>query len=232
MKRNVLLLSVLALPMFYASASATMPGNFADATRYDVTIRKIELCESSACNSPYVAASLSGKIFDIASVGAGSSVGSLVDLKSIPLYRIWSHVRVTLAPYFAITATGTDDAANTCWTNSANTASSHTALGVSTTGGGGPATAQTLYVPNVNAFGASVPSSSDYSSYGVSKTDNSDVVVTYALTAPYVCKGVMPTITVKFDTKNSIKFYDSSGGGGATCTSYPAPPTVTITASD
>lgn len=209
-------------------ANAATPGISANATSYEITVTKVELCRSSACDSPFVLGS-SSKSFDIAAVSAGADVGNYIDIKSIPLYQTWSHVRVTMSTTISITASGQDDSANNCNTDSTNNASTHTSLGVSAAGA---ASLQNFVVPDVGAF-AGNPNSSDYAAYNLSKTDGaSTMTVTYALPTPYTCKGKMPRIEVKFNTQGTLNFYDASGSGGAACSSYPLPPNVTITVSD
>jgi hypothetical protein len=208
---------------------AAFPGNFADAQAYNISVTKVELCRSSSCSNPFILGSGS-KTFDISSSTAGSDVGSYVSIQGIPLHQTWSHVRVTLSTTMTIAGSGTDQNGNSCKTDSTNGASGHAALGVAINAAGS-GTTQTLVVPNVNAFGAGVPSAGDYSGYSLSKSDNANsMTVTYALSRPYTCKGKMPRIAVQFDTKNTLKFYDAGGGG--VCRVYPMPPTVTITASD
>lgn len=214
---------VLFLVFSAQTAHAAMPGNPANATRYDVTVKKVELCSDAACTQTFVIGS-STKVFDIASASAGADVGSYVDIAGVPLHQTWTHVRVTIAPDIVITSSGTDQNGTPCNTNSGNTDSSHTALGAALALS---ASAQTLYVPNINAFAPDAPSAADFAAYDATKEDNSDVVITYPLTSPYInTDGTMPTVRVTFDTQSAVRFYDA--GSGAVCRVFPAPPTVTI----
>lgn len=225
-KLNLLAVAGIAalLPL---SAQAAFPGNFANADTYNISISKVELCRTSACSNPYVIGSGS-KTFDISSSTAGADVGGFVNVEGIPLYQTWSHVRVTLGTTITISAAGTDNNGVACSTNSANGASSHTALGVPSAGGTG--TLQTFVVPNAGGV-AGGPIASEYTTFNMTKVDNSSsMTVLYPLTSPYICTGVMPKIAVEFNTQNTMKFLDA--GGGACTLAYPMPPTVTITVSD
>lgn len=208
-------------------AGAVLPGTLANATRYDITFKLVELCSDAACSEVFILGDTE-KTLDIASASAGSEVGQFIDITGIPLHKTWTHVRMTLAPSFVITATGVDQNANACKTDSANAASGHAALGVAQAAGA--ADGQIIFVPNVNAFGAGTPSAADYAGFNLTKADGSDVVITFPLSSPYTCKGVMPRVAVKFDTQGTLKFFDAGGGG--TCRVYPMPPTVIITVSN
>ena len=151
-------------------------------------------------------------------------MGSFIDISGIPLHRTWTHARVKIGPSFGITATGTDQSANICNTTSGDTTSGHAALGIALTGAGVPSE-QILFVPNVNAFGVNIPSLAEYTSINISKPDGGDVTITYPLPEAYTCTGVMPKISVQFDTKNTVKFFNT----GIKCQVYPMPPTVLIT---
>jgi hypothetical protein len=222
--------TIVAAFMLPAAAGAATPGTSASPTGYKVTVTKVELCRTSACSSPFVIGSVT-RDFDIASATAGSDVGSYISLSGIPLYQTWSYVRVTLDPAFVITASGNDDQGTACNTDSTDASSGHTALGIATAVA---ASAQTLYVPDYNAFAAGVPSqAADFTPKNLDKTAGGNLTVLYPLTSPYTCKGTMPKIEVKFDTSNSVNFYDINGAGaGGQCRAYPMPPTVTITVTD
>ncbi|MBL4614633.1 MAG: hypothetical protein JKY27_07155 [Magnetovibrio sp.] len=215
-----------------SAAQAAFPGASANATQYNVSVTKVELCQSAACSSPYTLGS-GTKVFDIASGTAGADVGSYIDISGLPLYQTWSHVRVTMGSSFTIAASGVDDQGAACRTDSTNNTSSHTALGVALAGAG-TGTGQNFVVPNVGAF-AGNPTVGDYSGYNLSKSNNaSTMTITLALPSPYTCKGVMPRVEVKFNTQNTVKFYDTNGAApGNSCAGvYALPPTVTITVSD
>ncbi len=213
---------VLSVLFFAASVNASpITGtNSGQATRYDVTITKVELCRSATCTAPFVLGS-SSKVFDIASASVGEEVGKFIDLEGIPLFQTWSHVRVTMSTSFVISG---DD--GTCKTNGGSGTRAAFLAGAASGGAVLPATMQ---LPN-QATVQAVPGLAgfNYSTYGITQTDGaSQFTMTIALASPYTCKGELPRIDVKFDTSQAF-----GHGGGACTVTFPQPPTVTITAED
>jgi hypothetical protein len=213
----LLLMSVIG----QAHAGAITGTTGSQATRYDVTVKKVELCRSSSCSDPFVLGTKTA-IFDIASANAGAEVGQFINLEGIPLFQTWSHVRVTLSTTFTITG---DD--GTCRTNGGTGVRTAFSSGAAS---GGTALAATMELPNqatVRAAGGGL-ATFDYSDYGITQTDGaSEFTMTVALSSPYTCKGEMPRVEVGFDTSEGF-----GHTGGACNVIFPQPPTVTITATD
>jgi len=205
----------LNTPAFAAVVTGTTGS---PATRYDVTVTKIELCRSTACSNPFVMGTAT-KTFDIASASAGADVGNYISLKGIPLWQTWSHVRVTLSTVFTIT--GGD---GTCQTDGSTTAD-RTTLATGTAGAGA-GTPSVLRLPNENI--ANGPPTGYYAGIGFTAVNDAPTFsIVYALTTPYTCKGKMPRVEIKFDTSTAF-----GHDPGACNVVFPQPPTVTITASD
>jgi hypothetical protein len=213
------------------SALAAIGGSAAPATRYDVTIKSVEICSDANCTTAVQVGS-GTRVFDIASATAGADVGSYADISGIPVGR-YSHVRVTIDAQLTLVGSGSDGAIATCATGGA--AGTHTATGAGVVGGT-PA-AQTLFIPdeNVATFVAGAvagPTTADYAAYNISKpVAGGDVIITYPLSRVIDYDGTnLPLITITFDTQNALGVVDTSGGGPAACEVFPRPPEVTITA--
>ncbi len=215
--------SAAALP-----AVAAIPGTAARPTTYQVTVQKIELCQNATCTLPFVIGSGSAS-FNIASASAGADVGSYVNISGIPLHQTWTHVRVTISTTIGIGATWTDGDGDNCGTSNQAQASGHAAVYAASAGG--TATVADFVIPNV---GFSTIVQADYDGFNLSKTNGAaTATVTYPLTGPYVCKGVMPRIEVRFNTDSAFGYIPGTAGGvGTACQAFPRPPDVTISVTD
>lgn len=225
--------SALALPFAGTAYAASFPGTPGNATQYEVTIKKVELCTSSdgqgSCGGAFTIAS-GNKSFDIASAAAGSQVGSYAQLTTLP-FATYSYVRVTVDPAIVATGSGSDNGL-TCYTNAAGggSVSAASAAGLAT-----PAQSTTLYVPHFGTYDAgggnvTTLTAADFQSSGargyIDRPADGNVVITYALTAPYtVVAAQRPLITVRFDVTSSLGFLRT---GLNTCSVFPEPPSVSI----
>lgn len=211
-----------------APARAAIPGTAAQPSTYQVTVTQVELCQDSACNRAYVIGSGNAS-FDIAGANAGSEVGGYVDISGIPLHQTWTHVRVTISTTISIGATWTDGDGDACGTSNAAQASGHAAVYAASAGG--TATAADFVIPNV---GFSTIVQADYDGFNLSKSNGaSTATITFPLSAPYTCKGVMPRIEVQFNTATAFGYIPGTAAGvGTACQAFPRPPDVTITVSD
>jgi len=203
----------------YAGAIAGTTG--AAATRYDVTVTKVELCQEAACTNTFTLGQTT-KTFDIASASAGADVGNYISLKGIPKFRTWSHVRATLSTDFSITA---DD--GTCKTTGGTSANRGAWAAGVTTATVATVAPSVLKLPNSATVVTALGAGFNYTTYGITQTDDAtSFTMTIALSSPYTCIGKMPRVEIKFDTSAAF-------GHDATCTiMFPQPPTITITASD
>jgi len=207
---------------------AAIPGTAAQPSTFNVTITKAELCKDSACTSSFLLGSGS-KNFDISAASAGADVGNYVDISNIPLFQTWTHVRVTISTTISVGATWTDGDGDACGTSNATQASGHAAVYAASAGG--TSTAANFVIPNVGFSGIA---QSDYDGFNLSKANGaSTATITYPLTAPYVCKGVMPHIAVKFNTASAFGYIPGTAAGvGTACQAFPRPPDVSITVFD
>jgi len=226
------LIYFILVSAFFASVSLTVeaaiPGTAAQPSTYNITITKAELCRSSACSNPFLLGS-GNKSFDISAASAGADVGNFVDISQIPLFQTWTHVRVTISSTISVGATWTDGDGDACGTSNATQASGHAAVYAASAGG--TAAAANFVIPNV---GFSTIAQADYDGFNLSKTNGaSTATVTYPLTAPYVCKGVMPHIAVEFNTASAFGYIPgTAAGAGTACQAFPRPPDVSITVFD
>lgn len=230
----------LALTAFSASfwllgaiaSQAALPGTATRPSFYEVTITQVEMCQDATCSNPFKLG-VGSRSFDISSAFAGADVGSYIDITGIPLFQTWSHVRVTFSSTIRIGANWTDADGDVCGTgNALNQASGATALLV-TAAGASTNTPVNMVIPDVGAF-AGNPTAGDFTTFNMTKAAGAATAsITYPLTSPYTCKGVMPRIEVRFDTGSAFSHLGLALGGAAgQCHAYPRPPAVTITASD
>jgi hypothetical protein len=227
-------LAVAALAMAPVAAYAAFPGTSATPTIYQVTLKKVEICTGSdgagSCEGSFVVGS-STKAFDIAAVGAGAAVGSYANLSALPIGSTFTHVRVTVDSAITVRASGADSG-TTCYTQAAGGGSASAASAA--TFAGGPAVTGTVYVPHIGTYttsaGASTLTEADFQTTGsrgyIKRPNDSDVLITYSLTAPYTpVLNKQPQVTVKFNVTGAVGFLFT----GAACNAFPEPPSVSIT---
>jgi len=229
MKKKLFLpISFVVGALLSFEAEAAIPGTAAQASTYQITVTQVELCQDSACTVSFLIGSGS-KSFDIAASTAGADVGNYIDISNIPLHQTWSHVRVTISTTISVGATWNDGDGDACGTSNATQASGHAAVYAASVGG--TATGADFVIPNV---GFSTVVQADYDGFNLSKANGaSTATITYPLTTPYTCKGVMPLIEVQFNTSTAFGYIPGTAAGvGTACQAFPRPPDVTITATD
>ena len=201
-----------------------------EPTKYQVTMKKVELCTDLACSTTYTLGERDMDA-DIASVSAGADVGAYAPTTGIPPGIVYSHLRVTISRTFSITAS-ISVGAGLCRTDGGNNANAtQMTVGASS----GTAVAETMYLVNAGSYGASdgtrdgdVGSSNldiDYSSPSSAKTmtvSGDNAVMTYELTKPYQKTLRAPVIKVKFNTSTAVGVEDTA------CSMWVNEPSVTI----
>ena len=209
-------------------AHAAIPGTAAQPSTYEITIEQVELCQDAACATSFLIGS-GTEAFDIANSAAGAEVGGYVDISGIPLFQTWTHVRVTISTTISVGATWTDGDGDACGTSNAAQVSGHAAVYAASAGG--TAAAADFVIPNV---GFSTIVQADYDGFNLSKANGAaSATITFPLTTPYTCTGVMPRIEVQFDTDSAFGFVPGTAAGvGTACQAFPRPPEVTITVTD
>lgn len=220
-------LSISAM-ILTTEAHAVIPGTASQPSTYQLTISQIELCQDAACTNSFLIGS-GNQSFDIASTNAGAEIGGYVDISGIPLHQRWSHVRATISTTISVGATWTDGNGDACGTSNAAQASGHAAVYSASVGG--TATPANFIIPNV---GFNTIVQADYDGFNLSKANGAGTAtITFPLSKPYQCKGIMPRIEVQFNTASAFGFINGTAGGvGTACQAFPRPPDVTITVID
>ncbi len=196
-----------------------------DADTYTVTMKKVELCTSSACSSPTVVASGSQAV-DIASLSAGSDAASFGSTTGLPMGTTFTHLRVTIDRTFTISGTVTDGA-NTCSTDGSTEANA-TTLHVGALNSTGSKADTTFYLVDAGTYNSAITisysSPSSAVSMSVGSPSTSEVQLIYKLTDSYAVGLVAPKIKVIFDVEDAV------GGAnvGGTCRMWPEEPIVTL----
>ena len=202
------------------------------ADKYEVTMKKVELCTSSACSSPTTVASGSQAV-NIASLSAGAEAAAFGSTAGLPIGTTFTHMRVTLNRAFTIEGEVNVSGNNWCSTDSAD-AGSATALHVGTLDTDGTATDgtdQTLYLADADDYATDETITIGYGSptYAVSMSVGSpsatEVQLIYELGSSYTVGLVAPKIKVNFDVSTAL------GAGIADtnkCYMWPEEPVVTI----
>ena len=132
-------------------------------TKYQLTMKKLELCHSSTCTDPYVLGDRTA-VFDIGSAvgAAGAIAGTYITSITLNVGETYTHVRATLSRSFTLKGGGASGAftgTDKCFTDAtgSGTAGTATMFGASTdadaSGNGNVATDMILVVPDVNGGG-------------------------------------------------------------------------------
>ena len=235
MKKTLIIIFSLFLSINITSVAKSGTG---EAVSYTNTIHSIMLCgagsTATSCDNPVILGSnTDGTSFDLSSISAGASAGSLGNLGQAAPGLTFAYMQVIMSKTFTIKGTGLNAASTpaTCYTaaNSGN--------GTATTGA-------------TQAIGST--SSSDYASQAIKVADNATLdsnmrgtnnldgttsgdasngnsgTNTYMafiaeLTSPFTMKaGSIPQMKIAFDLSSATNFPASN------CTVSPASPSVTV----
>jgi len=221
----------------YAAVCTSTP------TKYEVTMKKVELCTSSACTTTTVLAEKDGT-FDIASASAGADVGSWITGYALEIGTTYTHIKATISSTFTIKGTCEDDGANlldaNTWCTTIGTptvaASSGTSPARTAEVASSVAAADMSWmVPNKadadnGAFyGATVATT--FEANGITKVNDAATFTWIgALSSSYTPTATSaPKITIKFDVTNQ---FQHTNDGANNCGIYVKPPTVNVTLAD
>ena len=110
MKLIKLLFCVLLVNFFFINP--VIAGEvLATPTKYVTSMKKFELCTSSACTTTTLLGE-KNQDFDIASATAGADVGSYISSFALEVGTTYTHVRATIGTTFTVAGYITDDNTN------------------------------------------------------------------------------------------------------------------------
>ena len=203
---------ILALTILFFNKGYAASGEGA-ATEYIVTVKKVELCEDSACATSTTVGEKDMNM-DIASVSAGADIGTYAETTGLPLGTTFTHLRVTIARTFTVTGT-VAISSTTCATDGGTDNTSTNLLDAGT----GTATSTSMYLVNAATYDASdgstggsdIPMSYSSPTYATSMTVSGDTaVMIYKLTSAYTVGLRAPTIKVIFNTDTALGADDNA----------------------
>ena len=203
---------IFALTILFSNNSYAATGEGV-ASEYIVTMKKLELCEDSACATSTTVGDSSMPV-DIASVSAGADIGSYAPTTGLPLGTTFSHLRVTVSRTFQVT--GSVTAGSTDCVTDGGTDNTATQL---LDAGTGTAVSTTMYLVNAATYnasngatgGADIPMSYSSPTYATSMTVSGDTaVMIYKLTSAYTVGMRAPTIKVIFNTNTALGADDTA----------------------
>ena len=212
----ILLFTFLTLNKSYAATG--------EATEYEITMKKVELCSDASCTTPFTIGE-TDLAADIAAADAGATVGSYASTSGIPP-GTYTHIRITISRIFQITGSVVDGS-TTCTTDGGTDNDNDQMLDSGT----GTAASTAMYLVDADDYSASDGSgggSNINMSYANPKYASSmsvsgdNAVMTYKLTQPYTRLLQAPVIKVSFNTQNAL------GGDGNACVMWIEEPYVSI----
>tara|TARA_Y100000590_G_scaffold59971_1_gene63807 strand:- start:109 stop:882 length:774 start_codon:yes stop_codon:yes gene_type:complete len=248
---------LIVIKLIFISYTATSYANVTGtAAKYEVTMRKVEMCTGSTgitnCDNAVVLGT-GDKAVDIAAVDAGAAAGSYGDPALLPLGETYTHMRVTIDRKFVIKSGEQLDpsgAASGCVTQAvtdsmydSDEATDKYTHKVSVTDDTALSSAadMNVYLENdsytlcasADCSTAQGGQTNDYSSPSYAtyqSTHDSDTsddhVMVYKLTTPYTVTLIPPVIDISFGTQDAVGAFTVSA---SRCAIYGAEPVVTIT---
>ena len=234
MKKTLIIIFSLFLSLNITSVAKSGTG---EAVSYVNTIHSIMLCGSgstaTSCANPVILGSnTTGTTFDLSSVAAGASAGSLGNLGKATPGSTFGYMQVIMSKTFTIKGTGTNAANATCYTaaNSGNgTATDDETQAIGSTSSSDYAS-QAIKVANNATLGSNMRGTNnlDGTTSGDAANGNAGTNTYMAfiaeLTSPFTAKaGSIPQMKIAFDLSAATNFPASN------CTVSPASPAVTVT---
>lgn len=203
----ILLFTFLILNKGYA---ATATG---EATEYEITMKKVELCSDATCTTP-ITVGETDMAADIAAVDAGATVGSYASTSGIPS-GTYSHIRITISRTIQITGTVVISDSSSCFTDGGTDNVADNLLVTTATS----ASSTTMYLVDDDSYevGTGAGDGSDITigytnpTYATSMSVSGDnAVMIYELTEPYTRLLKAPVIKVAFNTENAVGCEDTT----------------------
>ena len=203
----ILLFTFLILNKGYA---ATATG---EATEYEITMKKVELCSDATCTTPITVGEID-MAADIAAADAGATVGNYASTAGIPS-GTYSHIRITISRTIQITGTVVISDSSSCFTDGGTDNVADNLLVTTATS----ASSTTMYLVNDDSYavGTGTTLSEDITigytnpTYATSMSVSGDnAVMIYELTEPYTRLLKAPVIKVAFNTENAVGCEDTT----------------------
>ncbi|MDA9104207.1 hypothetical protein N9J79_00580 [Candidatus Pelagibacter ubique] len=203
----ILLFTFLILNKGYA---ATATG---EATEYEITMKKVELCSDATCTTP-ITVGERDMAADIAAADAGATVGNYASTAGIPS-GTYSHIRITISRTIQITGTVVISGSSSCFTDGGTDNVADNLLVTTATS----ASSTTMYLVNDDSYevGTGTTDSENITigytnpTYATSMSVSGDnAVMIYELTEPYTRLLKAPVIKVAFNTENAVGCEDTT----------------------
>ena len=203
----ILLFTFLILNKGYA---ATATG---EATEYEITMKKVELCSDATCTTPITVGEID-MAADIAAADAGATVGNYASTAGIPS-GTYSHIRITISRTIQITGTVVISDSSSCFTDGGTDNVADNLLVTTATS----ASSTTMYLVNDDSYAVGTGDTSAENitigytnpTYATSMTVSGDnAVMIYELTEPYTRLLKAPVIKVAFNTENAVGCEDTT----------------------
>ena len=203
----ILLFTFLILNKGYA---ATATG---EATEYEITMKKVELCSDATCTTP-ITVGERDMAADIAAADAGATVGNYASTAGIPS-GTYSHIRITISRTIQITGTVVISGSSSCFTDGGTDNVADNLLVTTATS----ASSTTMYLVNDDSYevGTGTTASENITigytnpTYASSMSVSGDnAVMIYELTEPYTRLLKAPVIKIAFNTENAVGCEDTT----------------------
>lgn len=203
----ILLFTFLILNKGYA---ATATG---EATEYEITMKKVELCSDATCTTP-ITVGERDMAADIAAADAGATVGNYASTSGIPS-GTYSHIRITISRTIQITGTVVISGSSSCFTDGGTDNVADNLLVTTATS----ASSTAMYLVNDDKYevGTGTTDSENITigytnpTYASSMSVSGDnAVMIYELTEPYTRLLKAPVIKVAFNTENAVGCEDTT----------------------
>jgi len=203
----ILLFTFLILNKGYA---ATATG---EATEYEITMKKVELCSDATCTTP-ITVGERDMAADIAAADAGATVGNYASTAGIPS-GTYSHIRITISRTIQITGTVVISGSSSCFTDGGTDNVADNLLVTTATS----ASSTAMYLVNDDKYevGTGTTDSENITigytnpTYATSMSVSGDnAVMIYELTEPYTRLLKAPVIKVAFNTENAVGCEDTT----------------------
>ena len=215
----------------------------ATPTKYEVTMKKVELCTSSACTTTTLLAEKDGT-FDIASASAGADVGDWITGYALEVGTTYTHIKATISSTFTIRGYITDDDSNglsedycvtvaSPLTDSSGTSPAIVAESSATTNAD-----MSYVVPNYldddNGTFYGTTTKTTFDANGLTKVNDASTFTWIgALSSAYTpSASSAPKITISFDVTNQLGAAGVNVSGNWQCAIYVKPPTVGVSLTD